>query len=82
MWCKHNKDVKGRNACMSDNECLDNARSQCDNDPDCFGVSWYPHYKKQELKLCLSGEMARKRDGWRTMMKTTKIIECTRIKIS
>merc|ERR1719430_133217 len=60
---------------MSDNECLNNARSQCDNDPSCFGVSWYPHYKNQKLRICLSREMAQKRDGWRTMMKSTMIKE-------
>ena len=57
---------------MDDKKCLDNARSQCDNDPDCYGVSWYTKktIKEQDLKLCLSREMEPKTDGWRTMMKS------------
>ena len=71
MWCKRSKDVRGiRNGCMTDKQCLDNARSQCDNDPNCFGVSWLPNPKTQDLKLCLSKEMEPKTDGWRTMMKS------------
>ena len=69
-WCKLNKDVEGRNGCMDDKQCLDNARGQCDKDPDCYGVSWYPNKIGQKIKLCLSRDMAPKRDGWRTMMKS------------
>ena len=69
-WCKFNKEVVGRNGCTNDEQCLDNARSQCDNDPKCFGVSWFPNKKTQDLKLCLSKEMEPKTDGWRTMMKS------------
>ena len=72
MWCKHNDDVEGRNGCMNDKQCLDNARDQCDKNPDCYGVSWYTKktIKEQDLKLCLSREMEPKTDGWRTMMKS------------
>ena len=71
MWCKSSKEVKEiRNECMTDKQCLENARSQCDNDPNCFGVSWLPNPKTQDLKLCLSKEMEPKTDGWRTMMKS------------
>ena len=69
MWCKRNKDVPGRNGCMTDKQCLDNARRRCDKDSNCFGVSWYPHLKTQDLKLCLSREMETKAGGWRTMIK-------------
>ena len=55
---------------MDDMQCLDNARGQCDKDPDCYGVSWYPHDVGQKIKLCLSRDMAPKNDGWRTMMKS------------
>ena len=69
-WCKSSKAVKEiRNECMTDKQCLDNAQSQCDNDPNCFGVSWLPYSKTEDLKLCLSKEMEPKTDGWRTMMK-------------
>ena len=54
---------------MTDKQCLDNARRHCDEDPNYFGVSWFPHKKNQDLKLCLSREMEPKTDGWRTMMK-------------
>ena len=55
---------------MDDKQCLDNARGQCDKDPGCYGVSWYPNKIGQKIKLCLSRDMAPKRDGWRTMMKS------------
>ena len=69
-WCKRNKDVSGRNGCMTDKQCLLNARRQCDEDTNCFGVSWNSNEKNQDLKLCLSREMVPKTDGWRTMMKS------------
>jgi len=70
-WCKSNKGVDGiRNGCMDDKQCLDNARGQCDNDPDCYGVSWYQNDIGQKIKLCLSRDMEPKNDGWRTMMKS------------
>ena len=69
MWCKDTKPIEGRNGCMSDKHCLENARGQCDQNPTCFGVSWFPHNKSQDLKLCLSREMETKTDGWRTMIK-------------
>ena len=68
-WCKLNKDIEGRNGCMSDKQCLDNARGQCDKNPDCYGVSWYPKIMDQELKRCLSRDIEPKSDGWHTMMK-------------
>ena len=55
---------------MDDKQCLDNARGQCDKDPDCYGVSWYSNNISQKLKLCLSRDMEPKSDGWRTMMKS------------
>ena len=55
---------------MDDKQCLDNARGQCDKDPDCYGTSWYPNDVRQKIKLCLSRDMAPKNDGWRTMMKS------------
>ena len=72
MWCKRSKDVPGRNGCMTDKQCLDNARHRCDKDSNCFGVSWFPHKKTQDLKLCLSREMETKPGGWRTMIKLIK----------
>ena len=69
IWCKDNKDVVGRNGCMSDDQCLDNARALCDVDPNCYGVSWYQNWIEPKLKLCLSRAMEPKTDGWRTMMK-------------
>ena len=71
MWCKDTKPIEGRNGCMSDKQCLENARGQCDKNPTCFGVSWFPHIKHQKLKLCTSREMVPKRRPflWRTMMK-------------
>jgi len=69
LWCKESKPIEGRNGCMNDADCLENARSQCDNDPKCYGVSWYPNVSKQKMKLCLSEKMEPKTDGWRTMMK-------------
>ena len=68
-WCKDNKDVEGRNGCMNHQQCLDNARGQCDNDPDCYGIVWYPMNIEQNLKLCLSRDMEPK-SGWITMMKS------------
>ena len=58
---------------MTDDGCLDNARNLCDNDPACFGVSWYPGNIQQRLKICLSNETVPKYDGWRTMMKSAGI---------
>ena len=69
MWCQGSKNIEGRNGCTDDKECLENARDQCDKDPDCFGVSWLSNKIEQKSKLCLSKEMEPKRDGWRTMMK-------------
>jgi len=71
MWCKDSKPIWGRNGCMSDEECLGNARGLCDKNPNCFGVSWFPHTKDQKLKVCTSREMVPKRTvhKWRTMMK-------------
>ena len=62
--------VEGRNGCMSHKQCLDNARVLCDNDPGCYGVSWYVGKPDQRIKLCLSRHMEPKIDGWRTMMKS------------
>ena len=71
MWCKDSKPIEGRNGCMSDKDCLENARGQCDKNPDCFGVSWFKHTKHQKLKLCTSEEMVPKSGPflWRTMKK-------------
>ena len=69
IWCKDGKDGEGRNRCKNDKQCLDNARGQCDENPDCYGVSWYKPKIDQELKLCSSRDMERKTDGWHTMMK-------------
>ena len=63
-------DVEGRNGCMSHKQCLDNVRVLCDNDPGCYGVSWYPGKIDQPIKLCLSRYVEPKHDGWRTMMKS------------
>ena len=54
---------------MDDKQCLDNARGQCDNDPDCYGIVWYPMNIEQNLKLCLSRDMEPK-SGWITMIKS------------
>jgi len=77
LWCKHKKDIEGRN-CESDKYCLENARGQCDKDPNCFGVLWHQKRKEQKLKICLSKEMVPKmaNDGWRTMMKTPADLCC------
>ena len=71
MWCNDSKPIEGRNGCMSDKDCLENARGQCDKNPDCFGVSWFKHTKHQKLKLCTSEEMVLKSGPflWRTMKK-------------
>ena len=71
MWCKDSKPIEGRNGCMSDKDCLENARGQCDKNPDCFGVSWFKHIKHQKLKLCTSKEMVPKPGPfpWRTIKK-------------
>ena len=72
QWCKDNKDIDGREGCMSDAECLQNARGQCDTDSNCFGVSWLSANQGQRLKICRSKEMVSKPDGWRTMMKVSR----------
>ena len=77
-WCKESIDVEGRGGCMTDYDCLENARYRCDTDPNCFGVSWYPHVKSQLLKICRSREMEPKTDGWRTMMKSLNNEKCTK----
>ena len=59
---------------MNDEQCLENARGECDKDPDCHGVSWYPNDIGQKLKLCLSRDMEQKNDGWRTIMKGNHIL--------
>ena len=69
-WCKHNKDVDGRNGCNDDYQCLLNARDLCDNDPYCHGVSWYPNDIQKKLKICLTRELEPKNDGWHTRMKS------------
>ena len=71
MWCNDSKPIEGRNGCMSDKDCLENARGQCDKNPDCFGVSWFKHIKHQNLKLCTSKEMVPKPGPfpWRTIKK-------------
>ena len=71
-WCSNNKDVDGRNGCTTDDECLNNARGQCDNDDGCFGISWHERIPNQTLKICLSRDFQPKSDGWRTIMKSTK----------
>ena len=70
QWCKDNKDIEGRNNCSDDTKCLENARGQCDNNPDCFGVMWYSKWLAQKMKICLSRELETKTDGWRTMLKS------------
>ena len=69
MWCPKALDTILRNGCMSDYDCLENARGECDKNPACYGVSWYQNDNDQPLKLCLSGDLEPKDDGWRTMMK-------------
>ena len=68
-WCVHNKDIGRRNGCASDKECLNNGRSICDTDPNCFGIAWHKKLKAQSLKICTSTAMGPKTDGWRTIMK-------------
>ena len=69
-WCKSNTDTEERNECDTDKECLDIARSKCDEEPACFGVAWSPDYPN--VKVCNSDEMESKTDGWRTMMKSER----------
>ena len=78
LWCKDSKTIEGRNGCMNDADCLENARSQCDNDPKCYGVSWYQNTKWHKMRLCLSEKMEPKTDGWRTMMKSSKCKNSTK----
>ena len=68
-WCADNEEIDGRNGCATDKECLNIARKKCDVDPDCTGIAWYENRLEQPLRICKSNEMARKTDGWRTMMK-------------
>ena len=81
MWCKHSKPIEGRNGCMGDKQCLENARGQCDKNPDCFGVSCFKHRKQQKLKLCTSREIVPKRGPflWRTMKKVEVVGNCLMI---
>ena len=69
-WCKDSKDIDGRNRCESDQQCLENARGQCDNSPYCFGVMWNRRVITQKLRICLSRELDPKTDGWHTMLKS------------
>ena len=68
-WCVDNENIPGRNDCESDEECLQNGRTICDTDPNCFGIAWYKNYLPTQLRICRSNEMGPKTNGWRTMMK-------------
>ena len=68
-WCVDNEDKSGRNACASDEECLNNGKSICDADPNCFGIAWYKSNVNQPIKICKSTDMGPIGNGWRTMMK-------------
>ena len=59
----------GREGCKSDEECLLNGRSVCDDDPHCLGIAWYTNRVDEPLKICRSKAMGPKIDGWRTFMK-------------
>ena len=69
-WCKDSKTIEGRKKCNSDEQCLENARGLCDDDPKCFGVMWFSGNPFQELKLCESRMLEEKIDGWRTLLKS------------
>ena len=65
-----------RKACASDEDCLNNGKTICDTDPNCYGIAWYTNQLAQPLKICRSTRMVAKTDGWRTMMKQGSYILC------
>ena len=70
-WCKDNVDIAGlRKSCNSDMDCLKNGKAMCDEDVDCFGITWNSNHKDIPLKLCKSPQMEPilKKGGWRTIM--------------
>ena len=68
-WCKDNTIIDGRNECLSDANCLRNARKACDGVLTCFGITWDSRRLEEPLRICTSPKMAIKPDGWRTIMK-------------
>ena len=74
--CEDHEDVGIRNACASDEDCLNNGRTICDTDPNCYGIAWYTNRLDQPLKICRSKRMVANTEGWRTMMKQGSYILC------
>ena len=68
-WCVDSIPINGRDGCVSDEKCLNNVRTMCDANPNCFGIAWYTKLVSQKLKQCTSTKMGPQTAGWRTMMK-------------
>ena len=75
-FCEEYKNMPNMiNECNDDYSCLENARKYmkiCDCDPSCFGISWLIDGNVQMIGKCLSRKMKPNREGWRTIMKSTK----------
>ena len=68
--CYHNDDLEGRFNCASDDECLEKGSQICDDDPNCFGVTWNEKQPFDEpLKFCRSTSLVDDNDGARTILK-------------
>lgn len=61
-----------RQGCNSDDDCLEEGNKFCDDNVDCFGITWNTKDIDTDLLKCNSAEMIAAPDGWDTLMKNGK----------
>ena len=56
-WCRDSWPIPGRHKCNSSEQCIENARGLCDDDPNCFGVMWFSGNLFQKLSIASAAKL-------------------------
>ena len=76
ITCRNISGIIERKSCSSAEECLENVRLGCDNNPMCFGVEWNEKNRSDEIRICRGTQMQKamedENNQWITQLKSLK----------